>query len=124
MELLGATAAVIAFLVISWVVGRKKKSEGLAWLESQPNNVARLYLRPAPEIDGYWLHAELKNGRKRLIAAPWEVEGTLCRLEPIGLGLSAEDRTALDAMLARGSVPQDASRLHEHRGMLRSRAPV
>ena len=106
LELLGATAAVIVFLSISYFAGRRKKREGLAWLETQPGDVARLYLRAAPEIDAYWLHAAMKNGRKRLIAAPWEVEETLRRLEPTGLRLSAEDQAALDAALARKALAQ------------------
>jgi hypothetical protein len=106
LELVGAAAAVIVFLSFSYFAGRRKKREGFAWLQAQPQNVARLYLRAAPEIDGYWLHAAMKNGRKRLIAAPWEIEETLRRLAPSGLRLSAEDQAALDAVLARKDLAQ------------------
>jgi hypothetical protein len=112
LELLGATAAVIVFLSFSYLAGRRKKREGLAWLEAQPQNVSRLYLRAAPEIDGYWLHAAMKNGRKRLVAAPWEVEDTLRRLAPTGLRLSAEDQAAFEAALARKAVAQREDRAH------------
>lgn len=110
LELVGATAAVIVFLSISYLAGRRKKREGLAWLEAQPGNVARLYLRAAPEIDAYWLHAAMKNGRKRLVAAPWEVEETLRRLAPTGLRLSAEDQVAFEAALARKAAARGDGR--------------
>ncbi|WP_211163054.1 hypothetical protein [Aromatoleum diolicum] len=122
MELLGASAAVIALLFIAYFVGSKKKREGLAWLEARPGDVSRLYLRAAPEIDAYWLHAEMKNGKKRVIAAPWEVEETLRRLASSGLRLSAEDQATLDATLARESVTQGDSRQHAHGTVLRRRA--
>lgn len=94
-ELVGVAAAVLTFVSAACMLGRKRKQEGLAWAESRPQDVARLYLRPASDVDAYWLHAEFRNGRKRMVAAPWEVEDTLRRLAPLGLRLSAQDRDAL-----------------------------
>lgn len=124
LELLGAAAAVIAFLSISYVLGRQRKREGLAWLQAQPGNVSRLYLRADPETGTYWLHAEMRNGKKRPIAAPWEVEETLRKLAPTGLRLSAEDRAVLDAALVRGAVRPGNSGSHEHRTDLRGSAQI
>lgn len=121
LELLGAAAAMIAFLSISYVLGRQRKREGLAWLQAQPGNVSRLYLRADPETGTYWLHAEMRNGKKRPIAAPWEVEETLRKLAPTGLRLSAEDRAVLDV---RGAVRPGNSGSHEHRSDLRGSAQI
>ncbi|MCK0508027.1 hypothetical protein [Aromatoleum anaerobium] len=101
LELILATVAVIAALTLSSAFGRRRKREGLAWVEAQPENVVRLYLRAAADTDAYWLHAQMRNGKKRTIAAPWELDDTLRRLAVLGLALSADDRVALDASLAR-----------------------
>lgn len=100
VDLLIAAAALVAVLVASYVIGKKKKREGLASVLEQPQSVARLYLRAAAEIDAYWLHAEFKTGKKARIAAPWELDDTLKRLEASGLGLSLEDQTALARVAA------------------------
>ena len=100
LELIFAVGAVIVALSLSWATGRRRKREGLAWVEAQPENVARLYLRAAAETDAFWLHAQMRNGKKRMIAAPWELDDTLRRLATRGLALSADDRAALDASLA------------------------
>ncbi|AKU13373.1 hypothetical protein AzCIB_3480 [Azoarcus sp. CIB] len=94
-ELVVVAAAALTFVSAAYVLGRARKQEGLAWLESRPQDVARLYLRRASDVDAYWLHVEFRNGCKRMVAAPWEVEETLRRLAPLGLRLSAEDRGAL-----------------------------
>lgn len=94
-ELLSVAAAVLTFVSAACMLARKRKQEGLAWLESRPQDVARLYLRSASDVDAYWLHAELRNGRRRMVAAPWEIDETLRRLAPLGLSLSAQDRDAL-----------------------------
>ncbi|MCC4116540.1 hypothetical protein LLG90_14350 [Aromatoleum toluclasticum] len=94
-ELLGVTAAVLTFVSAACLLGRTRKQEGLAWLESRPQDVARLYLRSASDVDAYWLHVEFRNGRKRMVAAPWEIDEALRRLAPLGLRLSAQDREAL-----------------------------
>lgn len=100
LELIFAVGAVIVALTLSSATGRRRKREGLAWVEAQPENVARLYLRAAAETDAFWLHAQMRNGKKRMIAAPWELDDTLRRLATRGLALSADDRAALDASLA------------------------
>ena len=94
-EMLLVTAAVLTFVSAACMLGRARKQEGLAWLESRPQDVARLYLRHAADVDAYWLHVEFRNGRKRLVAAPWEIDETLRRLAPLGLRLSAQDSAAL-----------------------------
>ncbi|WP_018988303.1 hypothetical protein [Aromatoleum toluclasticum] len=94
-ELLGVTAAVLTFVSAACFLGRTRKQEGLAWLESRPQDVARLYLRHASDVDAYWLHVEFRNGHKRMVAAPWEIDDALRRLAPLGLRLSAQDRDAL-----------------------------
>lgn len=94
-EFVLAVAAVLSCVLAACMLGRQRKQEGLAWLERRPQDVARLYLRHAADVDAYWLHAEFRNGRKRMVAAPWEVEETLRRLAPLGLRLSAQDRDAL-----------------------------
>jgi len=94
-EVLAAVGAMLAVLFVSYLLGRQKKRDGLLRVETQPGNVARIYLRPDADIDACWLHAEMKNGKKACIAAPWEIADTLMRLEPLGLRLSAEDRAAL-----------------------------
>ncbi|HJV28772.1 MAG TPA: hypothetical protein VJ673_24055 [Aromatoleum sp.] len=99
LDLLGAAALVVAFLFVLYFANRQRMQEGLAWLETQPENVARLYLRVTSEVDAYWLHVQMKDGKKRLIAAPWELEETLRRLEPLGLRLAENDRALVEAAL-------------------------
>lgn len=94
-ELVVVAAAVLSFVSAAYVLGRARKQEGLARLESRPQDVARLYLRRASDVDAYWLHVEFSDGRKRVVAAPWEIDETLRRLAPQGLRLSAQDREAL-----------------------------
>lgn len=94
-EMLLVTAAVLTLVTAACMLGRTRKQEGLAWLESRPQDVARLYLRRASDVDAYWLHVEFRDGRKRMVAAPWEIDDTLRRLAPLGLRLSAQDRDAL-----------------------------
>ncbi|MCK0513024.1 hypothetical protein [Aromatoleum buckelii] len=116
LELILAAAAVIVALTLAWVAGRRRKHEGLAWVEAQPDNVARLYLRAAAEADGYWLHVQMRSGRKRMIAAPWELDDTLRRLGALGLALSPDDRAALDASLARRADQRDDGGRQSRRG--------
>lgn len=94
-ELAGIAAAVLTFVLAACMLGRARKQEGLAWLESRPQDVARLYLRHAADVDAYWLHVEFRNGRKRMVAAPWEIDDTLRRLAPLGLNLSVQDQDTL-----------------------------
>jgi len=103
VDLVISFGALVAALVASYFIGKKKKREGLASMLKQPESVARLYLRAAPEIDAYWLHAEFKTGKKACIAAPWEIVDTLKRLEVLGLKLSPEDQIALDGVVAKQS---------------------
>lgn len=100
LELIVAAAAVIAALALSVATGRRRKREGLAWTEAQPQDVARLYLRAA-DTDAYWLHAQMRNGKKRMIAAPWELDDILGRLAAHGVTLSDDDRAKLDASISR-----------------------
>ena len=103
VDLVIAVGAVVAVLVSSYFIGKKKKREGLASILERPESVARLYLRAAPEIEAYWLHAEFKTGKKVRIAAPWEIVDSLKRLEVLGLKLSKEDREALADVVAEQS---------------------
>ena len=100
VDLLIAVGALVAVLAASYFIGKKKKQAGLATVLEQPESVARLYLREAPEIAAYWLHAEFKTGKKARLAAPWELADTLKRLEALGLKLSQEDQAALDVAVA------------------------
>ena len=94
-ELVIAVAAVLSFILAACMLGRQRKQQALAWLESRPQDVARLYLRHASDVDAYWLHVEFRDGRKRAVAAPWEIDETLRRLAPLGLRLSAQDSDTL-----------------------------
>lgn len=100
VDLLIAVGALVAVLAASYVIGKRKKQAGLATVLEHPESVARLYLREAPEIAAYWLHAEFKTGKKARLAAPWELADTLKRLETLGLTLSQEDQAAFDGALA------------------------
>lgn len=92
-DLVVATAAVIIFVSVSCFAVRRQKHDALARIEAEPSIVSRLYLRADPDLaDAYWLHAELANGKRRLIAAPWDLEAALARLESLGLRLSPEDQ--------------------------------
>lgn len=97
MDVVAVGSVLIACLVLASFAGKQKKQTGLACAESEPENVARLYLRKASDVDAYWLHAQMTNGKKYCIAAPWEVEATLTRLARVGLRLSAHDRALLEA---------------------------
>lgn len=100
VDLLAAVGALVAVLAASCFFGKKRKQAGLARVLEQPGSVARLYLREAPEIAAYWLHAEFKTGKKARLAAPWELVDTLKRLEALGLKLSEDDQAALDLAFA------------------------
>lgn len=95
LELLIGFVALAAFLAISYFRGRIKKAGALETALSSPEEVARLYLRHSPETDAYWLHVQFRNGRKRVLAAPWELDDTLGRLEARGLRLDEADRALL-----------------------------
>lgn len=100
-DLLVAVLATITLIAVACLVGRKRQAQGRAQAFEAPETVRRLYLRKDAETGAYWLHAEMKNGRKFCIAPPWELRDMLARLEPVGLRLSVEER----AELARASVP-------------------
>lgn len=108
LELLIGFVALAAFLAISYFRGRTKKESALETALSSPDEVARLYLRHSPETDAYWLHVQFRNGRKRVLAAPWELDDTLGRLEARGLRLDEADRallTAAEAAVVRTRQP-------------------
>lgn len=108
LELLAGLVAITAFLAISYFRGRSKKEGALVVALSSPGEVARLYLRHSPEMDAYWLHAQFANGRKRVLAAPWELDDILGRLEARGLKLGEADRAllaAVDAPVVRAHRP-------------------
>ena len=106
LELLTGFVALAAFLAISSFRGRPKREGALETALSSPEEVARLYLRHSPETDAYWLHVQFRNGRKRLLAAPWELDDTLGQLEARGLHLDEADR----ALLAAAEAPVVRSR--------------
>lgn len=97
LELLAATTALIVVLALSWHSGRRKTREALARALSRPDEVRRLYLRSVSDTDGFWLHVEMQTGKKRVLAAPWDLQATLRRLETVGLRLSDADQAALEA---------------------------
>lgn len=106
LELLGASVAMIGILTISYFVARSRKRDNLARLCAQPQDVARLYLRADADTGALWLHAQFNNGKKVMIAAPWEAGTTLRRLAEVGLRLSAEEQATFDASTAQGMVKQ------------------
>lgn len=94
LELLTAFVALAAVLSISYFRGRSRQQDALSRALAAPDEVARLYLRHAPEMDAYWLHARFANGRKQVLAAPWALAETLELLERRGLRLDEEDARA------------------------------
>ncbi len=114
MELIGAVVLVVGVLAGAYVAGKRKKQGALARIEAEPSQVARLYLRADPEIDAFWLHAELRTGKKLRLAAPWDVDATLARLAAVGLQLSANDQAALAA--ERAEPPTEVRQRDDARG--------
>ena len=91
LEMLPIIAGVFAYLGFSWYKGAQKKANVLARVKAEPKIVERLFLRRAVDIDTYWLHIELKTGKKFRVAAPWDVDAVLPELEAVGLHLSESD---------------------------------
>jgi hypothetical protein len=110
LELLAGFVALVALLSISYFRGRSKKEDALSTALSSPAEVVRLYLRHAPEMDAYWLHAQFRNGRKRVLAAPWEVDAILARLEAKSLRLTDEDAALLRTHKAAASASPNPGR--------------
>jgi hypothetical protein len=109
MELIGAVAIVVVVLAGSCLAGKRKKQDGLARIEADPTLAARVYLRADAETGAFWLHAEMRTGKKLRLAAPWDLEATLARLATVDLHLSADDQAALAAsraVSAQGAEPQ------------------
>lgn len=90
-ELLAAFAAVIAVLFVSYFRGRSGKQAALARALATPQTVARIYLRHAPEMGACWLHVAFRDGKKAVLASPWEVAETLDLLKAAGLQLGEDD---------------------------------
>ncbi|CAM5338051.1 MAG TPA: hypothetical protein DCY18_13265 [Thauera sp.] len=113
-ELLVAAVALVAILTVSCFRGRTKKQSALSRALATPEQVRRLYLRKASEFEAYWLHVEFSDGRKRVLAAPWEVDETLSLLAEKEVRLS-EEQLALLATgqghlgVAAGKVQTDVS---------------
>lgn len=103
-ETLFAFIALLAVLTLAWFRGRAKKQDAMSRIEASPQEVECLYLRHAPDVDAYWLHVRFNDGKKRVLAAPWEIEAVLARLEAFGLRLGAEDE-ALLAQRADAAAP-------------------
>lgn len=95
LELGLAALAVGAVLALGWLRGRFGTAALQAQIEREPQQVARLYLRQVDELEAWWLHVELRNGRKRVLAAPWEAVAVLARLQAHGLELDAADAARL-----------------------------
>ncbi len=91
LELLTAFVALGVVLFISYFKGRAKKQDAVSTALESPSEVARLYLRHAQDADAYWLHVQFRDGRKRVLAAPWEAADTLQLLGQRGLRLSDDD---------------------------------
>ncbi|MBR0566944.1 hypothetical protein J5J83_12550 [Azoarcus sp. L1K30] len=100
VEVAGVVALVCAGLAVSYVRGMRRKIDGLALAEAAPARVARLYLRRVSDTNAFWLHMQATDGRKYCIAAPWELEDTLARLERVGLRLSQEEISYLNQSFA------------------------
>lgn len=119
LELLPIIAGVVAYLGLCWYRGAQKKANCLASVKADPQIVERLFLRRAVDIDAYWLHIEMKTGKKFRVAAPWDVDATLAGLEAVGLHLSEADAELLrdkrqrDEVIARAEDAAAAS--HEAR---------
>ena len=115
LELLPIIGAVVAYLGVSWYRGAQKKANCLASVKADPTIVECLFLRHAVDIDTYWLHIEMKTGKKFRVAAPWDVDATLAELEAVGLQLSEADADLLrdkrerDAVIARAEDAAAAS---------------
>lgn len=110
-ELSIAFAALIAVLTLSWFKGRIRKQDAMSRIEAAPQDVERLYLRHAPDVDAYWLHVRFNDGKKRVLAAPWEIAAVLARLEPLGLRLCAEDEALLAQRAASGAEAPAPARI-------------
>lgn len=91
LELLTAFVALGVVLSISYLKGRAKKQDAVSTALESPTEVARLYLRHAQDVDAYWLHVQFRDGRKRVLATPWELADTLQLLGQRGLRLSDDD---------------------------------
>lgn len=91
LELLTAFVALVVVLSISYFKGRSKKEDAVSRALESPGEVERIYLRHAQDVDAYWLHAQFRNGRKRVLAAPWELAETLDLLGQRGLRLCDQD---------------------------------
>ncbi|MDY0071087.1 MAG: hypothetical protein RBR77_00375 [Thauera sp.] len=94
-ELALAFVAVALLLGFACVHGRADQQAMQQLVLQTPEQVARLYLRQVDEADAWWLHVELRNGRKHVLAAPWETVAVLARLQAHGLELGAEDAARL-----------------------------
>lgn len=100
LEVTGVVVLVVAGLAASYFRGMRKKVDGLALAEAEPARVARLYLRRVSDVNAFWLHMQTTDGRKYCIAAPWELEDTLARLERVGLRLSEDEVSYLNQSFA------------------------
>lgn len=109
-ELLFAAVALVAVLSISYFRGRSKKQDALSRVLAAPEDVMRVYLRHAPELEAYWLHVQFRDGRKRMLAAPWELDQTLPLLAGKGVRLSDGDLALLAAGRARAAAPAGQDR--------------
>jgi hypothetical protein len=112
LELLGAFALTVAILAGAVLRGRQRKQSNFERVLGAPEQVSRLFLRHAGEVDAYWLYARLASGKKLCLVPPWEVDDALRRLAPSGLTLSAEDAERLAECARKSSwhAPQSAPR--------------
>ncbi|TVO58499.1 hypothetical protein [Denitromonas halophila] len=114
MELIGAVAIVVVVLAGAYLAGKCKKQDGLARIEADPTLAARVYLRADAETGAFWLHAEMRTGKKLRLAAPWDLDATLARLAAVELHLSEDDQAALTASrVASASAAEPQSRRAE-----------
>ena len=109
IELLTAIVGVVAVLVISCVKGRARKQAALARALHRPDEVVRIYLKSAHDMEAPWLYIAFRTGRPQVVAAPWDVTDTLAHLARAGLRLSEADAEWLlqreqEQALAQGNV--------------------
>lgn len=103
LELIGVIVLIAVVLTGATLRGGRRKQTNFDLIEQAPERVARVYLRKADEVEAYWLYARLTNRKALCLAAPWDVDAALARLAKVGLVLSTDDLTLLQAQKRQAS---------------------
>jgi len=117
LELIGVIALIAVVLTGATLRGRMRKQSNFELIEAAPERVARLYLRKAEEVEAYWLHAQLSNGKKLRLAAPWDVDAALARLAKVGVEPSSDDIALLQAHKRQAAAAPTTPRQRAARGI-------